>query len=520
MKQKINFLLILCLVAVLSSCNRNGKKIYTVVPDDVSVIGSFSPGKLMEKADAADLNFMQDVLGEKEFNKFLYNNPGISGIDVNAYSCGFVYGTETKYMGIVMPLKSKKVFEKFLESLAKEYGTEFPTEITEKYSFSKNGRGILAWNKSILVQLSAISGNDDIQIDQRLNELFSLEAENCILSDRDFNSFLDEQKDLNLWMSSNQLASLGNGALGMMNMLGAINNNYAHFFMEFGKGEINISSNLIFNPDFKKNFDKYNFIDLNAEKEILKMLPSGDLILAGNVKMNPEKMISLFELIGAGKAEFLGEVEKETGKKPNEILNTVQGSFAFSVNGIIPQTNSESDTLACPKKSIPIMVAAMKLNDEKGITDFLKLSLQNKTWEEKDGYFAVHTNGLPFFILIKDMYLIISNEEKYLPEIIANGKLENNLFKEDLSKTLSEYPICMYLNLDRDSYSDKVRSYLNEEMEHPYAKGMKGMGASMKSLTLSGKIEKSEIRIEFKDKEVNALHGILKSLDGAGKKGN
>jgi hypothetical protein len=50
-------------------------------------------------------------------------------------------------------------------------------------------------------------------------------------------------------------------------------------------------------------------------------------------------------------------------------------------------------------------------------------------------------------------------------------------------------------------------------MDKSFARDMKGFGASFKSLTLCGNIEKSELRIELKDKSVNSLYAILKSMD-------
>jgi len=515
MNHKITFLLLVCFSVLISSCNQSNKKIYTIVPDDAAFIASFSPGKLMEKADAADLNFMKDVLGDKEFNKFLFENPGMSGIDVNAHSCAFVCGSEQKYLGVIMPIKSKKVFEKFLEKMGEEYNVDFTKENAENYTYSKKDGNVLAWNKSLLIHLTQIKGSYNSPIEEKLKELFSLEDENCILSEKDFNSFLGEQKDLNLWLTSNQLGNLGNGGLGMMNIFGAINNNYAHISLEFGNGEIIINSNLRLNPDFKKNFDKFNFIDLAAEKDILKMLPAEDLILAGNLRINPEKMLEIIRLLNTGNNAFLEEFEKESGKKPAEVLNSIQGSLAFSINAITPikSDNNASDTTECSDKNMPILVAAMQLNDEKIFTDFLKLVMQNKSLEEKQGYYIVHAENTPFFILIKNKIILLSNHEKYITEIINSGKIENNLFSQDISKALIDYPVCVYLNLDRDTYSEKLRNYFNTELDQTFAKGMGNAGASLKSLTLSGSIEKTEVRIELKEKSVNSLHAILKALD-------
>jgi hypothetical protein len=515
MNPKSFFLTILCTSLFFSSCNRSGQNIYKVVPSNTAAVVSFSPGKLMEKADAADFNYMKDIIGDKEFNKFLFENPGISGIDVKGYSCAFMFGTDQKYLGVVMPIKNKKVFEKFLDKLGEEYGTEFTKEEAENYTFSKKDNNVLAWNKTLLIHLTRIKGEENAPVEEKLKELFSLEAENCILSEKDFKSFLSEQKDLNLWLTSNQISSFSDANLGMLNMLGSLNNNYAHVFLEFQEGAIVLSSNLLLNPDFKKSFDKFNIIDLNAEKDILKMLPANDLILAGNFRLNPEKAVEILKFLNSGDSKFMEDFEKETGKTPENILKSIQGSFAFSVNGVITTeaNGTDADTLNCRRHKFPAIVAAMQLNDEKLFTDFLNIVKQKETIAEKDGYFIINSKEVPFYMGIKNNVILMSNIEKNISDVIANEKVENNLFSQDISKVLVDNPICFFLNLDRDSYSEKVKGFLDEEMQNKIGKEMNNYGASLKSLTLTGSLEKSEIRIELKDKSVNSLHALLKSMD-------
>jgi hypothetical protein len=506
---------IFCLAVILASCNRSDKEIYKVVPDNAAFVACFSPGKLMEKADAKDLDFLKEAFDGKEFNKILFENPGMSGIDVNANSCVFLSGNEQKYLGVVMPIKSKKVFEIFLDKMAEEYNRDFIKTEGPDFTYFKEGNNVLAWNKSILINLTQIKGGEGAAIEEKVSELFSLEDEKCILSEKDFKSFISEQKDLNIWATSNQIGSLTNSNMGMLNMLGAINNNYAHIFLEFQNGTVSLSSNLRLNSDFKKNFDKYNIISLNAEKDILRMLPADDLILAGNFRLNPEKILEIIKSFGTGNPSFMQDFEKETGKTTEQVLKSIQGSVAFTINGItpvFPKPNVSSGETP-ENKNIPVIVAAIQLNDEKLFNDFIGIIKNKETIMEKNGYYVIHAEEVPFFIGVKNQVVLLSNEEKYISGVVSSGTVKNNLLSLDISKKLFDNPICLYLNLDRDSYSDKVREYLNGEMDKSFAKGMKGFGSSLKSLTLSGNIEKSELQIELKDKSVNSLHAILKSLD-------
>jgi hypothetical protein len=515
MNQKIIFPAILCLTLIFSSCNRSEREIYKLVPDNASVVATFSPGKLMKKADVTDLEFMKEATEDNEFNKFLFENPGISGIDVNAYSCVFLFGTEQKYLGVIMPIKSKKVFEKFLDKMGKEYKSEFIIETTEKFSYSIYGSSVLAWNKSLLIHLTQIKGFDGSPVDGKLNELFSLEDEKCILSEKDFKSFLSEKKDLNIWLTSNQISSLTESNMGIFNMFGAINNNYAHLFLEFQDGAVVLSSNLMLNPDFKKNFDKFNIIDLDAEKEILKMIPAEDLILAGNFRLNPDKILDILNLINSGDTKFLEDIQKETGKTSENILKSIQGSFAFSINGVTPIESDQNnpDTACLTHENIPVIVVAMQLNNDEIFNDLLNAVNQKEPIIEKNGYYVIRAENVPFYMGVKNNVILLTNVEKHISDILSSGKVEDNLFSRDISGEMINNPICLYLNLDRDSYSDKVKNYLDEEMNKNFAKGMRSFGASLKSLTLTGNIEKTELRIELKDKSVNSLHAILKSMD-------
>ena len=515
MNIRSHLLLLTCTLIIFSSCNRHEKEIYKIVPDNVTVIGSFSPGKIMEKGNMSELEFVKKALTGNEFNRILFENPGVSGIDMNSRSCVFLLGKDQKYLGVVMPLKSKKVFEVFLDKLGEEYHAPFEKETLDNFSFSSRDNNAIGWNNKLLIHLTQLNAQDDFPIEGKLTELFSLQPENCILSEKDFKNFLDEQKDINVWFSSNQIGKLADADLGMLNMLGAINNNYAHIFLEFQDGAIVFHSNLVFNADFKKSFDKFNIIDKDAEPELLKMLPEEDLILAGNFRLNPEKIDEIINTFFSGNNPHQGDPQEGAGNTVIELLKSLEGSMAFSINGI-RSIDPGTDSIAEKKLfnfKIPVLVAAMKLSDEKLFSDFIDKVSQKATIQKKEGYYIINAEGVPFYIGITKNIILLSNQETYFSEAFSSGSLKNNLGDSDVSKSLVNYPICIFMNLDRDSYSEKVREYMDSEMDKKFARGMEGFGASLKSLTISGGIEKSEMRIEFKDHSANSLGILLKAID-------
>jgi hypothetical protein len=429
----------------------------------------------------------------------LFENPEMTGIEFNSYSGFFVFGEEQKYIGLVMPVKKQADLEIFLEKLSKESGNEFIKEKGENFTCSGKGKTIMAWNKSVFLILGIINGWDNTSVKTKAAELFNLEAEDCILSLKDFKTFLSNQTEMNIWLTSNQIESMTGNNMGMLNMLGAINNNYAHINLDFQDQAIVLSSNLRMNPDFKKSIDKYNFIDLDAEKDILKMLPAENLILAGNFRLNPDRIVEIFNAFNLGDQVFLNEFKNEIGKNPEEILKSIQGSFAFSINGVSKvKTENAEESDSCER--IPVLVAALKLNDDQFVKDFIGMVKMQEPIIEKDGYYIIKADKVPFFMGVKDKVILLSNEEKYLSEILAEGKLKNNILSLDVSKSLYDNPICFYLNMDKDSYSSEMSDFLEDEIDEKLAKGLEGFGKSLKYLTITGNIEKTEVRIELKEK--------------------
>jgi hypothetical protein len=223
-------------------------------------------------------------------------------------------------------------------------------------------------------------------------------------------------------------------------------------------------------------------------------------------------MLEILNSFNSVSPVFLEEIEKETGKKPEEIINSVQGSIAFSINGVSEvKTGKSGETVETEK--IPVLVAAMQLNDDQFIKDLIKIARSQEPIVEKNGYYIIRADEVPFYLGVKNKVLILSNEEKYISEILSGGELKNNLLSLDISRVLIDNPICFYLNLDKDSYTTEMNDFLKDEMDERLAFGLEGLGKSLKSLTLIGNIEKTELRVEMKDKSVNSLHLILKAME-------
>ena len=138
---------------------------------------------------------------------------------------------------------------------------------------------------------------------ENLNEvaeyLIDLDKEYTLKTDKDFNNFLSKQKDINLWFSTNNIGGIpGVGNMtGALDFVGGVKNNYGHAFADFQNGSMTFSTNLRFNQTLQETIDQYNFLDENAIKDILKYIPSENLLFVGNTNIDPEKIFDLLKFV-------------------------------------------------------------------------------------------------------------------------------------------------------------------------------------------------------------------------------
>ncbi len=157
-------------------------------------------------------------------------------------------------------------FENILAKIDEEKGLE-PVEKGSYQYIRPDQEGIIAWNDDQMVVLA--SPDDEFETSfwtDRLDWMFSPVKEESIVSLVDFNKFQGNMKDINLWLSSEDMrkvfkkfAEAKSGDLPMdipMDIPFDLTNNYYHVYCDFEKGAMNISSETNLSEEIQKNLDE------------------------------------------------------------------------------------------------------------------------------------------------------------------------------------------------------------------------------------------------------------------------
>ncbi|MCF8378811.1 MAG: DUF4836 family protein [Bacteroidales bacterium] len=501
---------ILISAIIFSSCSKNDSNVFNKIPETAIFVVSFHPGQLIEKGKLQEIQMIKEEASQNEISKKILEDPESSGIIMDAYSAFFSFYTNDMYGCFIMPLKSKSDFKAFLEEVAEEADMEFASGSIGKNTTESAEDFMVVYDNDRVMILSNMNGNHNADLKLIATSLIEIDKENILKTDKDFNNFLSKQKDINIWASTNNLEGMpGIGGMGgSLDLFGGVKNNYVHAFADFQNGNMTFSTNLRFNQSLQETIDKYNFLDENAIKDLLKYLPSENVLIVGNTNVDPEKMFDLLTFVNRDFKETIDEMTSGLDLESDELKSIFSGEIAFSLNGInIPSI--EKEDLYFSTDMLPTVVFANRINNKKNFAGFLELAKTKAELQEKDGYFEVLNKGIPVYILVNDEDLVMSNNETIIREIIENNSVKVNVLKSTHAENLTNNPICFYLNLDESTYTEEMQKFFKGKMGGEMEMGMKTFGSSLKSLTISANIEEWEFRVDLKDDSVNSLYSLL-----------
>ncbi|HQP04941.1 MAG TPA: DUF4836 family protein [Bacteroidales bacterium] len=190
-----------------------------------------------------------------EFIEKVAKDPNELGIEADGMMYGFVsMEDENLLLGFIAGVDKKK-FEENLKMISEELDFELETKEKDGITyFMPEDELILGWDKNKVMLLGLADGHD-FDIEKELFALMNQKKSESILDDKDFNAFLKDSKDFNIWISSNIVNVVDDNEeiAELEKMLGIdFNDNYGHIFFEYTKGESTMTAKLRFNESIQK----------------------------------------------------------------------------------------------------------------------------------------------------------------------------------------------------------------------------------------------------------------------------
>ena len=491
---------------ILASCSKKTPEFVKSIPDDAIAVVSIQPMKIYTKGKLNTLDYVKEKVKDEIWGQIL-DNPLSTGMSLDQFVYLFAsMEEEAPVLGLVAGMRDKTKFEKILRKLDEDHEFEADDKDTYQY-YRPDQEGIIAWNEDQLVLLASPDEEFDTSFWlARLDWMFNPVKEESIVSLVDFNKFMGNMKDMNMWVSSEDMrkvfkkfAQAKSGDLPLdlnMDLPIDLTNNYYHVYADFADGAMNITSETNLSEEIQKNIDEVLVFNPTLNPDLLKMAPGGDLLMAMAVSLDLGKLQKLMEKIDPPQlGEMGGKLEGVTGIPAKTWLNAFTGDFTMAINAL------EGEMML----PVEIFLGFGVKSDE--IQDLLMKQVESLVPVEEQGdFFVINIQGYEIYSGIINDNWVLTNMKGY-KEKVENGKLEKSLLESRFADFSGE-PMGLYLNLDMNAYPEMARALVDQSGDKK--EWIENITASMDYIGMSGGGNEGLITLKTNQPKENSLYTLLR----------
>jgi hypothetical protein len=422
---------------------------------------------------------------------------------VNEYAYVFVKMEETApIIGVVAGMKDLKKFEATLSKIKEGIGEEFQTN--EVYTWvQQDQKGIIAWNSKQLIVLAS-PDSDEFETSfftETLDKMFTPVKEESITSLVDFKDFLGKMKDLNLWVSSNEMFDIIKKFTGekIPDIPITLYNNYAQLYIDFDDGVMNINGETHFSEEVEKNIEEFLVMKPALNETMLNLAPGGNLLLAVAGSLDLEKAQKMIEKIAPPELDTVGsKVENAIGMEIGDLLDAISGDFTIVLNGI------EGEAM------IPLEIFLGIGVNSKALQERMMEMVQGFAPVEEEGdFFIINIQGNEIYSGIINDILVVTNAKGY-KDAIKGGTYEKPLLDSRFGD-FADGSLGLFINLDLPQYPAMVQGLLSQN-----PKTQKWVGRVTEPfdyLGVSAGNYQSKMVVKTSTPSENSLYTIMKMVE-------
>lgn len=338
---------------------------------------------------------------------------------------------------------------------------------------------------------------------------------NPVTTDSRFIDLTKEDGDMRLWLNRNTEKPKGKGkkdeVLKMMNWGIMQQGNYMAGVLRFENGKAVMQMKSYMNKTMDSLYRLYPSTRLNSD--LLKKLPSGQLIALITFSMSPQMLNAVMKTSGAEK--IVDTLTKKSTIKPMEVAEGLNGDLTLAV--IRAHEYDEKDTVTAAFNGLQVFLAASVKNKNK--IEPLVNMLQKPKEIKKDaegneikpsGPFA----GLKPAFLLTDSFFVASISP-FAAEKFLNTR--NNSIIAELTDPYASH--ASLFSLDINAIAGFVMQMSKKKNNGEEQETSKVFEAFDRVVFYGGKYKNgaalSTAELQFSNKEENSLRGFIKMIEMA-----
>lgn len=454
---------------------------------------------------------------QKEMIEQLMKNPLKSGLQLGSKPTLFAFNNsktkEEPVMGFIFGVSDKKNFSDFIGKMAKEITVKEPDQ-DGFYSANLTGENFVLYFKDKVGIMLVDIDNKNIELKRVRDEILSLNKDNSILTNEDYNTLNKQTNDMMVYFNGIELAKVLEVNDQLKNSMKSI-----PYAMTLNFNEDAISMKMFGSESKDAPTAIYNESGF-TESELKNIDPKGGPLAYFTMNLNVKKFLSLINDQASNNIEianFFTQVENlamELNIPKENLLNIFDGKIGMSFSGM-RAANYSSDSLREYQPALPFINGWAHLGNKEAATKILDLMVTNGALVNNDGVYMENTGfGTPsYFMAIRGNDFFLSTQEENIQSKLKGG--DWNALKEDYGKKdVLAKPATVYADLRYSSYESLLKSNMNQNDLDALNK-FKNILSSFKSGSITANSNGFEMVIQFNEKKTNSLQRIIELLQEA-----
>jgi len=363
--------------------------------------------------------------------------------------------------------------------------------------------GIIGWNEEQMIVLGS-PGDEELGITyytESLDQMFSPVREESITSLVDFMDFQGNMKDLNIWISSNDMFELIEKIIGdkMPDFPVALYHNYARIYFDFANGELNVNGEVHFSEEVKKNIEEFLLMKPELNSHMMNLAPGNNLLVAVAGSMDLEKIQQLVNKFDPPNLDTVStKVEMAIGMEIEDILESISGDFAVTINSL------DAEAMIPVELFVGVGVNGKVLQEKlmEAVGSLIPV-------EEEGDFFIINFQGNEIYSGIVNDIMVVTNVKGY-KDAVKGGTFENSLADSRFSEFASG-SLGVFVNLNLEDYPGMVKGLLSQNPERN--EWVTRLTDPFDYLGFSAGNYQGELVVKTSNPSENSLYTILKVVD-------
>jgi hypothetical protein len=523
----LNHILLLIGTAVFVSCG-GADKHAIAVPKDAAVVFHINAPSLSSKLSWAEIkatNWYKDLHAEANDDSTaqqLLADPESSGINLQQDLVFFVKRRgRAGYIAFEGTLKDAAAFEAFMKKVNKGAVSKKDGDM----NILQKEDNVVTWNSSRFIFIGNApptpspfspntsfgpeGGSANLPADSLVKfakELYNLDGDNSLFSDKRFADLIKEPGDVHMWFSAEHMYAGGLGdALSMLKLSVLTEGNVTAASINFENGKIAAKAKSYYNKELGKLYEKYKLKNFDAA--VLNRIPSQNIVGLFSMNYPPEGLQEFLKVIGVD--GIWNSTLAEVNYSMEEFVKANKGEVLLAVTDFemkrqplnIPgMEGMEGMNQTVTRPDFKVLFAT-SINDRPAF-EKLVTTLKTKLGELPQG------RGMEDIkYSMNDNWFAASNSEEHVNKFLAGG---NNNWP--VVSKISGHPIIFYVDLQKclkpmvDTTGGAGQFILAESLK--MWDNAIGTGGDLVDGAMEGSFE-----VNLVDKNTNALKQLNQYID-------